>query len=69
MRKKMLTRKHYKAIAEIIKTQRDLATVFAGKQFAIQRISDIVDGLADYFAQDNPRFDRARFLAACGLEK
>jgi hypothetical protein len=25
--------------------------------------------LADALAQDNPRFDRARFLAACGVEK
>lgn len=25
--------------------------------------------LADYYAAANPRFDRARFLTACGVEK
>lgn len=63
----MLSRKHYKAIAEIIKTQKDLADIFAGKEFATQRIDDVATGLADHFAKDNPRFDRERFLAACGL--
>lgn len=63
----MFTRQHYKAIAEIVKGQKELADVFAHKQFATQRISDIAKGLADYFAKDNPRFDRDRFLEACGL--
>ena len=29
---------------------------------------DACKGLAHLLAQDNPRFDRARFLKACGLE-
>lgn len=62
----MFTRQHYKAIAEIIKAQKDLTGVFAGKQFAAQKIDDIATGLADYFAKDNPRFDRDKFLQACG---
>ncbi len=31
-------------------------------------IGRIAGGLADVFAADNPRFDRARFLTACGLD-
>lgn len=63
----MFTKQHYKAIAEIIKGQKELADVFVAKQFVIQRISDIAAGLAGYFAEDNPRFDREKFLVACGL--
>lgn len=54
----MLSRKDYKAIAEIMKTES------RGYETIPDRISE---KLADYFAQDNPRFDRDRFLAACGL--
>ncbi len=63
----MFTRKDYKVIAKIIKGQKEFADVFVAKQLVIQRISDIADGLADYFAEDNPRFNREKFLVACGL--
>ena len=40
-----------------------------------QAHNDLLDGVAytrdylcDMLAQDNPRFDRARFLAACGVQ-
>ena len=46
-----MTKKHFKAIAEIIKYSED-------KQ-------DIMIKLANYFAQENPRFDRERFVDAC----
>jgi len=29
---------------------------------------DIIGRIANVFANDNPRFDRSRFLAACGIE-
>ena len=48
-----MTKKHYEAIAEIVMTYRKEA---------------IPEKLADYFAQDNPRFNRDMFLAACGIE-
>jgi len=47
----MLHKKEYKAIAEILKYNTE-------KQ-------DIIDKLADYFASDNPNFDRERFIDAC----
>lgn len=59
----MFTRQHYKAIAEIIKE----------KSFEDQTCVKVIDAdvlvsmLADYFAIDNPRFDRDKFLTACGL--
>lgn len=52
-----MTRKHFEAIAAIIKntlvTDRREATATA---------------MADYLATQNPNFDRGRFLTACGCE-
>jgi len=51
-----MRKKHYEAIASIVKLN------FDGTQPVLAR------DLADYFEQDNPKFDRARFLEACGVE-
>lgn len=59
----MLTRQHYKAIAEIVKQN----TVVTGAVMCHVKRTAMVEDLANYFAQDNPRFDRAKFLEACGL--
>lgn len=57
----MFTRQHDKAIAEIVRT--------IGSTYRGNYIHELLASmLADYFIQDNPRFDRARFLTACGLE-
>lgn len=60
-----MTKKNYVAIAEILahhaKHYEDI------KEFKF--LVDVCDQLADYFEQDNPRFDRERFLSACGVEK
>jgi hypothetical protein len=56
-----MTRKDYQLIAE----------VFAnfGKIIILEETIgvDIARDLADALQADNPRFDRARFLAACGV--
>jgi len=39
----------------------------SGERFGLP-IRDISFLLADYFEKDNPRFDRDRFLEACGVE-
>lgn len=57
-----MTKKHYEAIANIIVSQYDNANI---NDYGRYRIAC---ELADYFASDNPRFDRARFLEACGVE-
>ncbi len=59
----MFTRTHYKAIAEIV---RHTATSVC--KFENLFHTPLANELADYFAADNPRFDRARFLTACGVE-
>lgn len=60
-----MSRKDYQAIAAAIKSQTPLADEStASPMFWLERIAM---RLADTLAQDNPRFDRARFLAACGF--
>ena len=66
----MSTKKDYKAIAEIIKNG-SLQNIkptdgSALVIFAIQKAgSDIAQDLADYFATQNLRFNRQKFLIAC----
>ncbi len=65
----MVTKKDFKAIAEIIRKH----TIRAGHPdpFLVRTAKDIAriyaTNLADYFATQNPRFDRQKFLNACGL--
>ena len=56
-----MTKKHYEAIAAAFH-----AYIATGTGVNIAR--PIAKDLADYFATDNPKFDRARFLQACGIE-
>ena len=60
-----LTRKHFRGIAQIIKTRLGNITDVA-MQYGIEMMSD---DLADYFEEQNPQFDRVRFLKACGVEE
>lgn len=59
----MFTKQHYKAIAGIIAAQYR----YAGQ--ARRSIEVIAESYADYFAKDDPRFDRKCFLSACGIHK
>ena len=55
----MITKKDYKAIAEIIEEHlrnKEVCLPFANE-------------LADYFEKDNEKFDKDRFLKACGVEE
>jgi hypothetical protein len=56
----MTSKKDYRSTAAI------LADVLAqrGDRRTLRKVAD---GMADQYAADNLRFDRTRFLAACGL--
>ena len=58
----MMTRKDYVATADILET---LVSIVSGDNFS--DVLDAVDAFADMFAKDNPRFDRKRFVEACGI--
>ena len=65
----MMSKKHYVAIAREFHTQRNGAALesaayqrgFSNAQYSL------ASALATVFASENPNFDRARFLKACGL--
>ena len=54
-----MTKKHYKAIAQVIKDNTTLTNEV--KLYKLDLISD----LCKYFKKDNNRFDCDRFISAC----
>ena len=56
----MLTKKDFKAVAEIIEGNRGQGVEYT--------LDNIASELANYFAAQNPCFDRERFMQACGLD-
>jgi len=66
-----MTKKHFKAIAEIIKyeverSRSDISDRYLSGRHDATR--DIALSLTSFCATKNPRFDRAKFLTACGIE-
>lgn len=54
-----MTKRHFEAIAKILAT--------ADGMYEYHTKVYIANQLADYFEQENPRFDRDRFLKAAGV--
>lgn len=66
----MMTRKHFEAVAQTIKDEFEATLPSSNPEFirgAAYAVSETAYSLADYFARENPNFDRNRFLTACGL--
>jgi hypothetical protein len=67
----MMTKKHFAAIAELIRAEVDALGCdspthpFVREHRTAVRIAE---GIADLCARENPNFDRGRFLRACGLQ-
>lgn len=59
-----MTRKDYVAIAAAIKLAGSV-NESTGHKLGVY---DVARVLAETLAQDNPRFDRGRFLTACGVQ-
>ena len=55
-----MTRKDYQLIAQVLNQ-------FTGEQGDVVERDAMAYDLADALAQDNPRFDRRRFLVASGV--
>lgn len=66
----MMTRKTYVATAAVVRRELDGLAGMATVPATLCRLTLLgtAEGLADMFAADNPRFDRDRFLDACGFE-
>jgi len=61
----MMTKKHYEAIAAAIRSGQEARR---GSATSASTHYQIATACANYLASQNPRFDRARFLKACGVE-
>lgn len=63
-----MSKKDYEAIARAIKDARP----FPSPRHEIAIANDIINNVANNLAEEceraNPRFDRARFLRACGVQ-
>jgi hypothetical protein len=73
-----VTRKHFEAIAAIVKARLDWldGLRYPRSDHAMgfdtgyrAGIEATVAQMADYFETQNPNFDRARFLRACGMDQ
>lgn len=71
----MLTRKHFQAAADIMETRLRYAEEYFGKSDLDPvrigykaALEDVACDLADYFFDENDRFDREKFIEACGLK-
>jgi hypothetical protein len=54
-----MTRKHYEAIAAVINATADANRGNAGV------LLEVAQGIAEFCADENPAFNRARFISAC----
>jgi len=59
-----MSKKHFQKAAEIIQQSCDLK----GHPSAEKTRRLLANTFADFFQSDNARFDRARFLEACGVK-
>lgn len=64
-----MSKKHFIAIAATIRIQLENIGTDGGPYAPAERsaVETTTRRLCDVFADENPRFDRARFLAACGI--
>jgi hypothetical protein len=58
-----MTRKDYVKFAEMLRQKRQLI------EDSSSTLLDLTISIADIFAQDNPKFDREKFYAACEPKK
>jgi len=63
----MMTRQNFKVIAAILKDNLIIDPYSEYEDGRVAQVHYIAVELADAFQNDNPRFDRVKFLEACGL--
>lgn len=63
----MFTRRHYAAIAEAIKAEKEYCEFYVGDAAEMTIVRHIVPRLEAVFRKDNPNFNGRKFREACGL--
>lgn len=64
---KVMTKKHFQALADALKSVRDDAMGKTVSQYEIWE--ECCAAISAVCGDHNPRFDRSRFLTACGLDQ
>ena len=62
-----MTRKDYRLIAKAIAEAKDMEIACKNERKGVPAVKSTARTIASYLACDNPRFDRERFLTACGV--
>ena len=62
-----MTRKHFIKIAAVLAQYNIVDPAMGFDEGYSSAANGITEALADFFESENPRFDRAKFLTACGL--
>lgn len=65
-----MTKKHYEAIAAAIESQSRvrIANNPEAQSARLQALCDVAEQFAIIARRDNPRFNRERFMSACGFK-
>jgi hypothetical protein len=65
-----MSKKHYTAIADVVQEAMEIAADegYSTPLDPRSLVEQIARDLAVEFRNDNPRFDRGKFLKACGVE-
>lgn len=56
-----MTKKHFEAIAQLFRE------TYTEGEVEKETVRNLAERMAAMFARENPRFDRNKFLTACGL--
>ncbi|MCU1271133.1 MAG: hypothetical protein JWN74_2427 [Acidobacteriaceae bacterium] len=65
-----MTRKHFRQIADALRYMRKIEiddVEMSATGVRVVKFSSVVDALAGILAESNPRFNRDKFLEACGI--
>jgi len=60
------TKQHFETVAKILRESGPVLAAELGDKAANHALNFIAQEFAGAFVESNPRFDRARFLKACG---
>ena len=66
-----MSKRHFEGLAKILNRQKLRADAEAGLQYRLgmrDAVAEIAGNIAHMCLEENPAFDRARFMAACGLK-
>lgn len=61
-----MTRKHFEAMAALIRAEQE-QPMYEDLSVCREAIRDVALRLSSQFNLENPRFDRERFMKACGF--